>query len=394
MFINQEKDKQLQERVFQLNWANYCDDPQKYSADDTYKGQVMTDWYNKLSDEIENYKNKIISPFISHGFYDIVADRPIWSCYDYPDEVCDLDFKIVYSTNEKTNPFQLNVRIKVKKDDNTNTIKYDWFIEDPCRIYHRRSLNWGDKVCCNGQLFTKRGFTKIGYQKYKWYSSLEEWCDVNGKSKEICNKLKLTINKLKAEHEKIQKEVALKKSELSIQSDEVSCMLSSINAKIKDTNVKILFNGNCTFDYIDSPIRFSLIMTNNPEQDDENLYIDKGKEIYVGEFPCDCTPEQAIQRDEEINKLKPKLFTDLFGSSSSYYRTHTSYTLVYRPKETYRWNLQLNYPCSDNIFKCIMNIKLNEVFTTLDDVEEYLINLFKKDYSLYQKIEEWKNEFN
>ena len=216
MLINQQITDDLKSNVWSLDWKDFCDDKAKYTTDETYRDQVKNDWFNKLEAEIDDYKDKVISQFTANGFF-----------VDYTDNyysglranICLFTYKLRFSKNEKTNPFEAYIKIVVNLDK--VGVSYNWYIDNPARIYYKKYLNWGNRNACNHMLFTRRGFARrYGYSSYRWVGTIDNWAE-GTKAKDICNKLKKTIADMEREHEKLQKGVQLKKKELHIQEDEV-----------------------------------------------------------------------------------------------------------------------------------------------------------------------------
>lgn len=383
MLINQEITDNLHNNIDNINWMNFCDDPAKYASDVTYQAQVKADMITKFENDIGNYVDKVITPFSNNGFH-CTLDKEGYGGLSA--NVCKIYYIVRFSENENVNPFEARVKIFVSADEHNGTEKYQWSIENPVRIYFKRYLNWGSRSCCNHQLFTRRGFAKYGYQRYVWEGTIDSWTD---KAKDLCDKLKKTIKQMECEHEKLQKGVQLKKKELSIQSDEVSCMLSELNATFKPANVKFLFNGDCKFDYVDSPIRFNIVCSNNPEQKDENLYVIPGMEIEVGEHPCDVADVKAYNQYLFDNRMK--LFSQMMNKQTGYYRSHISLSLVYRPTDDAHWYLEINYPTVTKIVEELLDCKAQYECRTLDEIKDTITTIFKKDNSLFDTVEAWKN---
>lgn len=216
MLINQQITDELKKHIWGLNWQDFCDDKTKYTTDETYRDQVKNDWFTKLESEIDNYKDKVISQFTANGFVVDYNDQ----CYSsIRANICRLIYKLKYSKNDKTNPFEADIKICVNLDN--EGVVYNWYIDNPVRIYYNKYLNWGNRNACNHMLFTRRGFARrYGYSSYRWTGTIDEW-EEGTKAKDICNKLKKTITDMECEHEKLQKDVQQKKKELHIQEDEV-----------------------------------------------------------------------------------------------------------------------------------------------------------------------------
>jgi hypothetical protein len=387
MLINQQITDNLKENIWQLDWENHCEDKAKYNSDTNYREQVKNDWFTKLEVEIEDYKNKVINQFTSNGFIANLADN-FYSHYSA--NIIKFGYKLKYSKNEKTNPFEADIRFYVNYGPGVG-IYYNWYIENPVRIYYKRYLNWGERNNCNPMLFTNRGFKKTGGTRYQWGKSIDEW--VNGPiANEICKKLKKTITDMESKHEKLQKDVQQKVKELHIQEDDVSCMLSELNSEFKDINVKFLFNGECNFDYTDSPIRFNIVCSNNPMQDDENLYVKEGVQIDFADIPFPSgTDEERMAWQEQIESRRMKLFTNFINTQAGYYRSYTSITLIYRPNEANHWHYEINYPISVKTVENTLEVATNGDCGTIDEIKANISKIFNRDASLYKVISEWKN---
>ena len=391
MLINQQITDELKSHIWQLDWQNNCDDKNKYISNSNYREQVKNDIFTKLESEIDDYKDKVINQFTTNGFY-IEYNSDGYSHMSA--NICKLYYKLKYNKNEKTNPFEADIKIYVHLNASTGQIEYKWCIDNPARIYYKRYLNWGNRISCNQMLFTRRGFAKRNYNSFTWTGTIDEWA-TGDRAKDICSKLKKTIIEMESEHEKLQKGVQLKKKELHIQEDEVSCMLSELNATFKDNNVIFLFNGECNFDYVDSPIKFDIICSNNPEQDDENLYVKPNIKIDIEEGPW---PDVESGDREEFIKFisdhKMKLFSQYMNHQSGYYRSYITISLIYRPTEIQHWHYQINYPIGNKMVENLLNTQTYYDGTSLDDVRDELTKIFKRDSSLYKAVEDWQNGLN
>ena len=392
MLINQQITDELKKHIWALNWQNHCGDKSKYNTDKTYCEQFKNDMFTKLETEIDEYKDKVINQFTNNGFF------VFYNVEGYTNlnaNICKLTYKLRFSKNEKTNPFEADIKIIVHLDDQLGIV-YNWYIDNPARIYYKRYLNWGNRNSCNHMLFTRRGFTRrYGYNSYRWAGTIDDWA--TGKNaKDICNKLKKTIADMESEHEKLQKGVQQKKKELRIQEEEVFGMLTDLNTEFKNANVKFLFNGECNFDYVDSPIRFNIVCSNNPRQDDENLYVKENVDIEFeeGTWP-DGTDEERAQWQKTLEEHKMRLFSEHINpQSGSYYRNHITISLVYKPTDPTHWHYEVSHPISNRVIENIIGCKTCFDGRTLDEVKEELIKLFRRDNSLYDTIEEWKNGLN
>ena len=390
MLINQQITDELKSNIWALNWKDFCDDKTKYTTDTNYREQVKNDWFTKLEAEIDDYKDKVISQFTANGF---IVDYNV-QCYStIRANICRLTYKLKYSKNDKINPFEADIKIVVNLEN--EGVTYNWYIDNPVRIYYNKYLNWGNGNACNNMLFTRRGFARrYGYRSYRWAGTIDEW-EEGTKAKDICNKLKKTITNMECEHEKLQKGVQQKKKELHIQEDEVFGMLTDLNTEFKNANVKFLFNGECDFDYVDSPIRFNIVCSNNPRQDDENLYVKAGIDIAFEDGPWpDGTDEERAQWQKTLESHKMRLFSDNINPQTGYYRAHITISLIYRPDVLSHWHCEITHPVSNKIIKNMLGCETYYDCGTLDEIKEQLTTMFRRDNSLYNTIEEWKNGLN
>lgn len=390
MLINQQITDDLKSNVWSLDWKDFCDDKAKYTTDETYRDQVKNDWFTKLETEIDEYKDKVISQFTANGF---VVDYNDTYYSGLMANICLFTYKLRFSKNEKTNPFEAYIKIVVNLDE--VGVSYNWYIDNPARIYYKKYLNWGNRNACNHMLFTRRGFARrYGYSSYRWVGTIDDWTE-GTKAKDICNKLKKTIADMEREHEKLQKGVQQKKKELHIQEDEVFGMLTDLNTEFKNANVKFLLNGECNFDYVDSPIRFNIVCSNNPRQDDENLYVKEGVDIAFEDGPWpDGTAEEQEQWKKTLESHKMRLFSDNMNTQSGYYRSHITISLVYNPSSPTHWHCEISHPSSNKIIKNMLGCETYYDCGTLDEIKEQLTTIFRRDNSLYNTIEEWKNGLN
>lgn len=390
MLINQQITDDLKNHIWALDWKDLCDDKTKYTTDEIYREQVKNDWFTKLETEIDEYKDKVISQFTANGF---IIDYNDQGYSRLKANICCLIYKLKYSKNDKTNPFEADIKIFVNLVN--EGIVYSWYIDDPVRIYYKHYLNWGNRIACNHMLFTRRGFDRrYGYSSYQWSGTIDEWVE-GTKAKDICKKLKKTIADMECEHEKLQKDVQQKKKELHIQEDEVFGMLSDLNKEFKDANVKFLFNGECNFDYVDSPIRFNIVCSNNPDQDDENLYVKEGIDLSFEDSPWpDGTDAELEEWQKTLESHKMRLFSEHINPQTGYYKNHITISLVYNPISPTHWHYEVSHPISYKVIENIIGCKTVFDGGTLDEAKTELIKLFRRDNSLYNTIEEWKNGLN
>lgn len=392
MFINQAIDSELTQLIQNKDWGDFCPDPNKYQTNQEYKKQYHTELYDRISTEGSDFINKILEPFYRNDYVVNLTTKKMsntW-CFDWnsPTFLFELEYDVLFSNDTKTNPFQCNLTIKGWK--NGNTLKYEWLLKNPERIYIRKYLNSGNHINCNKLLFTNRGFISDGWQRYRFIKPLNEWTDINGFGDKICKHLKKTICDLKTDYEKIQKDISIKQAERSIQLDEILNMMEEINAKIKDTNLKLLIDGNVNFDYVDAPIKFELTLSNNPNQTDENLRIINDEDIIWGES---WRTRQDLT-DEELEKQKIKMFTWHYTSGSYSYRNHMNIDIVFKPdSNNYYMNFNgwnVDRTLFDKLFKC----STDKDFTNVESMRDYILNVILKDHDLYKNMEKWLNESN
>lgn len=390
MFINQDVDSELTQLIQNKDWDDFCPDPNKYQTNQEYKKQYHTELYDRITAEGSDFINKVLEPFYRNDYVVNLTTKKMSSawCFDWnsPTFLFELEYDVLFSNDTKTNPFQCCLTIKGCKIG--NTLKYEWQLKNPERIYIRKYLNSGNHVNCNKLLFTNRGFISDGWQRYKFIKPLNEWTDLNGFGDKICKHLKKTICDLKTDYEKIQKDISIKQAERSIQLDEILNMMEEINAKIKDTNLKLLIDGNVSFDYIDAPIKFELTLSNNPHQTDENLRILTDEDIIWGES---WRTRQDIT-DEELERQKIKMFTWHYTSGSYSYRNHMNIDIVFKPdSNNYYMNFNgwnVDRTLFDKLFKC----STDKDFTNVESMRDYILNVILKDHDLYKNMEKWLNE--
>jgi hypothetical protein len=184
----------------------------------------------------------------------------------------------------------------------------------------------------------------------------------------------------------------MKTKERNLQQDLVSCMVETINSKIKHTNAKILFDGDCNFDYIDSPIRFDLVLSNNPAQDDENCYVKKDEDVLYESQNMKNLNMNETQFNKACEEHEFKLISNVLFNDY-YYRSKYHFVLDYKPNETKPWTLNIdNWQMSDKAFsKCFGFEKDKNTFSNIDEVEEFLYDLIITDHELYNLFNNWKN---
>ena len=387
MFINKDLDKELTELIENKNWSDYFNNDPAYSADPK---TFHTKLYDDITANAEQMINDILAPFYRNNYVVKLATPTMkngwW--YDPKSEtsLISIEYNIKFSDDSKTNPFECSIPFSVKK--NGSNVEFEWRIKNPERIYIKRYLHSGNHVCCNQKLFTNRGFTSCGWQEYKFFKQLNEWSDEGGFGDNICKYLKKTITTMKTEYEQVQKNIKQKKNELSIQLDDVSCMLEEINAQIKDTKLRAMFDGECSFDYVDSPIKFAITFTNNPEQKDENLYVNNDLDVILGDRWHNSNEDRKWKQLMDENEIQ--LYSYGFNRSCYSYRQRMNIELIYRPNEAQPWDLKFeNWNVNDEVFKKLFKSEMVAQFGTIEKVKEYILNVILKDHELYNKMMEW-----
>lgn len=389
MFINKDIDSEVLQLIQNKDWSDFCEDP-KYKTDSNFRTQYHTELFNKFVTDSEDLLDKVLTPFYRN---DYVVNRTtnkmsnLWAFdWNSPTFLFNLEYDIKFSNDSQTNPFTCALQIKAIKEN--GSIKYQWWLKNPERIYIRSYLNSGSHVNCNRKLFTNRGFRHDGWQTYKFNRPISEWSDVGGFGDNICKYLKKTISSMKTDYEQIQKDLSVKKAQRSIQLDEILNMMDEINAKIKDINLKMLIDGDGHFDYIDSPIKFDISFSNNPKQNDENLKILSNEDIILG----DSWRARESLTEEDYEKNKIKLYTWHYTNNS--YKSRLSISITYNPTNSV-WNMKFTeYNADGDLFKKLFKCDCYEQFTSVEKMRDYILNILLKDNNLYNKMEEWLNEHN
>ena len=89
-----------------------------------------------------------------------------------------------------------------------------------------------------------------------------------------------------------------------------------------------------------------------------------------------------------------RLFSNDINPQTGYYRNHITISLVYRPDVLSHWHYEISHPISNKIIKNMLGCETYYDCGTLDEVKEQLTIIFKRDNSLYNTIEKWKNGLN
>ena len=379
MFINKQLDDDLKKYIDGIDWTDTVPDTDKnkYQTDTEFVIKYKTDLYNKYSVEIEDLINKVTEPFKKKGFIVTLSTKSmsdwLWSKSD-TNKFCYLSYNIKYTNDIKTNPFDMEIRFVAEK--NFNKIDLNWFICSPRRLKYKNSLRYACDTYCNSKLFTTRGFRRYGYQTYKYTGDLIDWYKIDGYADEIIKHLNKSIIELKNKLRKIQ-------------FDDVYCAVSEINSNIKDINVKLLIQEYYDFDRVDTPIQFNLQLSNNPEQNREDLYVDDHKEILLEDCPQYGMTQQEYEEKKKLAEAnKIKLFSYLFGGAQ-YSRSKYRITIKYNGKNEKHWSLDLyNWNMTSESFKILYGEQITD-FVDIDELKNYLLKIIKIDNELYNKTTQW-----
>ena len=371
MFINKQLDDDLKKYIDGIDWTDTVPDTDKnkYQTDTEFVIKYKTDLYNKYSVEIEDLINKVTEPFKKKGFIVTLSTKSmsdwLWSKSD-TNKFCYLSYNIKYTNDIKTNPFDMEIRFVAEK--NFNKIDLNWFICSPRRLKYKNSLRYACDTYCNSKLFTTRGFRRYGYQTYKYTGDLIDWYKIDGYADEIIKHLNKSIIELK---------------------NNVYCAVSEINSNIKDINVKLLIQEYYDFDRVDTPIQFNLQLSNNPEQNREDLYVDDHKEILLEDCPQYGMTQQEYEEKKKLAEAnKIKLFSYLFGGAQ-YSRSKYRITIKYNGKNEKHWSLDLyNWNMTSESFKILYGEQITD-FVDIDELKNYLLKIIKIDNELYNKTTQW-----
>lgn len=383
MFINSQIDSDFKTAINDIDWLDLVPetDKEKYKQDPTFNLNFKNEIYNKYSVEIEDFISKICDPLIRNGMIVKLQNTKMFTFPSYEmarNRFCELRYTIKVSENEKTNSFSADLRFFAEKAQN-KVIVY-WEIYGPRRREYRENLNWACTNYCNAKLFTSRGFKRVSYQTYLYASKIEDWNKIDGYCDSIIKHLNKTIIDLKNKHEKIQKQINIKEKLRKIQFDDVYSAVYEINAKIKDINAKFIIDEFQEYDKIDSPIQFFLRLTNNPEQNREDLYNDTSKLVFVDE-----------NNFENENKIK--LFSHWFGTGP-YYSSKYRIRIRYYNNCEKPWKLDLyNWCLSEQAFNIIYGKQLID-FNDIDTLKNYILYIIDLDNKLYNNNIQWiKNAY-
>ena len=238
------------------------------------------------------------------------------------------------------------VRCMCQVDDNGN-VGYNFRIEYPKRIYHKRSFRWADGQPMNKKLFINRGFS--GYcDVYTFNETLNKWETTRGD--EILQYIKKSVVKTEQANELNLKNLSISNNIYSIQKDSVISMVEEINEKMP-TNLK-----------------YQIIGTNNPKQNHAYFYIEKCGDDII----------------EDDNNPIP-LYSYEYNNYSGYYSNRYTLTLTYN-KDKKLWNFSIDTPLENYLLESIFELKSEGDLNTLDTLRDSLILFFKRDNILYQRI--------
>lgn len=277
MLIDQTTDTLIEETFMDLNWSSRCGDS-RYKTDTTFRMEYLAELYDEFIMSSKEALNDAIAPFIRHGFH---VDRfrkvnPGTSYFGFQ-ELFNVVCRVKYSEDDFTNPFECSINV-VAKQLNNGDIKYCLSIWRPRRLYKREYLDFSHmkryvikSVKCNQSLFLNRGFKGGLLNKYNLDCPLVKWSEEGGYGDQICGVLKKTITKTEDENIRTKKSLARKKALSDIKMDEILSMMEEINAEIKPTNLKMLLHLVDGLDHPNSPLNYHIVLSNNPEQNDENL---------------------------------------------------------------------------------------------------------------------------
>ena len=254
------------------------------------------------------------------------------------------------------------VRCMCQLDDNGN-VGYNFRIEYPKRIYHKRSFRWADGQPMNKKLFINRGFS--GYcDVYTFNETLNKWETTRGD--EILTYIKKSVVKTEQANELNLKNLSISNNIYSIQKDSVISMVEEINEKMP-TNLKLKLIDDSIEDLHDT-LKYQIIGTNNPKQNHAYFYIEKCGDDII----------------EDDNNPIP-LYSYEYNNYSGYYSNRYTLTLTFN-KDKKLWNFSIDTPLENYLLESIFELKPEGDLNTLDTLRDSLILFFKRDNILYQRI--------
>ena len=254
------------------------------------------------------------------------------------------------------------VRCICQLDDNGN-VRYNFRIEYPTRIYHKRSFKWSDSHTMNKKLFTNRGFS--GYcDVYTFKEKLDDWENTRGD--EILTHIKKSVVKTEQTNELNLKNLSISNNIYSIQKDSVISMVEEINEKMPaDLKFKLIDDS---IEDLQDTLKYQIIGTNNPKQNHAYFYIKNcGYDIIEDE-------NKPIQ-----------LYSYEYNNYSGYYNNQYILTLTFN-KDKKLWSFSIDTPLENYLLESIFELKPEGNVNTLDTLRDDLILFFKRDNLLYKRI--------
>ena len=255
------------------------------------------------------------------------------------------------------------VRCMCQLDDNGN-VGYNFRIEYPKRIYHKRSFKWADDQPMNKKLFTNRGFVGGYYEVYTFKEKLDDWETTRGD--EVLKYIKKSVVKTEQTNELNLKNLSISNNIYSIQKDSVISMVEEINEKMP-TNLKLKLIDDSVSDLQDT-LKYQIIGTNNPKQNHAYFYVDRCGDDII----------------EDDNNPIP-LYSYEYNNYSGYYSNRYTLTLTYN-KDKKLWDFYFDTPLENYMLESIFEMKPDGDLKTLDTLRDDLILFFKRDNLLYQRI--------
>lgn len=254
------------------------------------------------------------------------------------------------------------VRCMCQLDDNGNVI-YNFRIEYPMRIYHKRSFNWSDSRPMNKKLFTNRGFSGY-FDIYTFKEKLDGWETTRGD--EILTYIKKSVVKTEQTNELNLKNLSIYNNIYSIQKDSVISMVEEINEKMP-TDLKFKLIDKSIEDLQDT-LKYQIIGTNNPKQNHAYFYVNNcGYDII----------------EDENNPIQ--LYSYEYNNYSGYYNNQYILTLTFN-KDKKLWSFSIDTPLENYLLESIFELKPEGNVNTLDTLRDDLILFFKRDNLLYKRI--------
>ena len=331
------------------------------NGDKTYITKLVDSLYNQYEADFQSCIDKSLSPFYSNGFkvsYNSTRGLEPYS----PFMLYSVTYTILASENEKTNTVKMYVKCYCQLADDGN-VQYNFCIEYPKRIYHKRSFRWADGQPMNKKLFNNRGFSSY-CDVYTYNETLDKWETSRGD--EILKYIKKSVVKTEQTNELNLKNLSISNNIYSIQKDSVISMVEEINEKMP-TDLKLKLIDDSIEDLHDT-LKYQIIGTNNPKQNHTYFYLDKCGDDIV---------------DDDKNPLP--LYSYEYNNYRGYYNNRYTLTLTYN-KDKKLWNFCLDTPLENYLLESIFELKPEGDLNTLDTLRDSLILFFKRDNILYQRI--------